>query len=268
MKLKDLLSTLLKSELIGNVSVVDNSNQPVNPGSFLLSGVDYIRNSYNMGFGAAHNLAMKSSIHQGIKYHLVLNPDITIIDDVIEKLYMFMDHNPDVGSVMPKVCYPDGSNQYLAKLLPTPDWLLVRLLHNLLPSRIVNEINQNYELRDLSLDQPVQVPSLSGCFMFLRCDALKKAGLFDERFFLYFEDFDLIRRIQYHYNVVYYPHCSIYHDFKRASRGNLQAFIAHVLSSVKYFNKWGWIKDHQREELNKRVLSYIQEKNSSLKNIN
>ncbi len=238
-----------------DIVVIDNSREPVRLDFDNLSGIEYIKTRHNIGFGAAHNLAIKMSLERGAKYHLVINPDVRFSAAVLEELYQFMESNPDVGNVMPKVCYPDGSNQYLAKLLPRPGWLLVRLFHFLLPAGLVYRVNREYELHELDLEHPVQVPSLSGCFMFLRCDALKKAGLFDERFFLYFEDFDLIRRISWHYKVVYYPRLFITHDYARTSRKSLRAFVAHVSSAVKYFNKWGWFCDRQGDLINSRILS-------------
>lgn len=239
------------------VLVIDNSPEPLRLDPGILSRIQYIKTPNNIGFGAAHNLAMKKSLEQRAKYHLVLNPDVYFNRKVIQELYNYMEANPDVGNVMPMVCYPDGRNQCLAKLMPRPGWLLVRLFHPLLPSSLVQKVNRAYELHDLDLDRPVQAPSLSGCFMFLRCDALRRAGLFDERFFLYFEDFDLIRRISLYYKIIYYPELSISHDFERASRKNWSAFLTHVSSAVKYFNKWGWYEDEQRETLNEQTISLI-----------
>ncbi|MFN2344028.1 MAG: hypothetical protein ABR542_11790, partial [Desulfonatronovibrio sp.] len=101
------------------------------------------------------------------------------------------------------------------------------------------------------------VPSLSGCFMFLRCEALKEVGLFDERFFLYFEDYDLNRRISQKYKTVFYPLSSIVHHFERASRRDPIAFRHHLFSAVRYFNKWGWFFDSKRREENKKIKSEI-----------
>jgi len=252
-----VLKSLAQSKMDIQVYIIDNSPLPVNIDLSLLPATHYIKTRKNIGFGAAHNLAINKSLNSVTKYHLVLNPDIYFSPGVIEELFRYMEAHPDVGNIMPLVRYPDGNNQYLAKLLPTPVHLLVRLFHQLLPESLVNSINSKYELHDLILDRPVQVPALSGCFMFLRTAALKQAGIFDERYFIYFEDFDLIRRINSSHKVIYYPKVSIKHHFERASRKNLHAFLCHLASGVKYFNKWGWCGDKQRKLVNEKVLEEI-----------
>jgi GT2 family glycosyltransferase len=256
-KIHFVLKCLAESSLDIQASVIDNSRKPILLDLSCVPKADYIKTSKNIGFGTAHNLAIKKSLESGTKYHLVLNPDIYFPSQAIEDLYNYMEAHPDVGNIMPLVCYPDGENQYLAKLLPTPGTLAVRLFHHMLPSRLVEKVNRKYEIQDLPLDRPVQVPALSGCFMFLRCEALRRVGLFDERFFLYFEDYDLIRRINSKYKVIYYPEVSIIHHFERASRKNPVAFFHHILSAVKYFNKWGWVRDEQRKVRNQKVLCEI-----------
>lgn len=256
-KVEMVLNSLMVSNSDLQVFIIDNSKRDFNLNPNIPPGFHYLKTEHNIGYGAGHNLALKRSLDAGIKYHLVLNPDIVFKPSVIKKLYEFMESSPDVGNVMPRVLYPDGQDQYLAKLLPTPKNMGVRLFHEFLPRKMIDKVNTIYELQFMSLKSPIEVPSLSGCFMFLRCDALRKVGLFDERFFLYFEDFDLVRRINKHYKVVYYPHVSITHHFERASRKNIFALASHLASGIKYFNKWGWYKDEQRDVSNKETVAEI-----------
>lgn len=109
-----------------------------------------------------------------------MNPDIYWNDSVIEALSHFMDLNSDCGLVMPRILYPDGSIQYLCKLLPTPMDLFGR---RFIPIRKYQERSADrYELHFTGYDKVMEVPSLSGCFMFMRVDVLKKVNGFDERF--------------------------------------------------------------------------------------
>ncbi len=64
-------------------------------------------------------MAIQKYLNQSL-YHLVLNPDVSFAHDAIEKLYDFMENNPQAGLAMPKVLAPDGEVQMLCKLLPTP----------------------------------------------------------------------------------------------------------------------------------------------------
>ncbi len=103
-------------------------------------------------------------------------------------------------------------------------------------------------------DKVMDVPFLSGCFMFLRTEALRNVGLFDESIFLYTEDTDLTRRIHKHYRTIFYPEVTIYHYNQRGSYKDFVIFIHHILSAIKYFNKWGWFDDNEREDINQRIL--------------
>ena len=90
------------------------------------NNIYYIFNNENMGYGKAHNIAIKKSIEQNLPYHIILNPDIIIEKDVLEKLANYMELHPEVGNIMPKIIYPDGELQYLCKLLPSPIDLIFR----------------------------------------------------------------------------------------------------------------------------------------------
>jgi GT2 family glycosyltransferase len=104
----------------------------------------------------------------------------------------------------------------------------------------------------------MEVPYLSGCFMFLRVAALKKVGLFDERFFMYPEDIDLTRRMYKEFKTVFYPEVEITHQHARESYKSLKLFYIHIVNMIRYFNKWGWFFDKERRIVNQRVISQYQ----------
>jgi len=214
--------------------------------------VKYIFNNRNIGFGAGHNISLKHVLGSS-KYHLVLNPDVYFDNGIIARLYTFMEENPDTGQVMPKVLYPNGRLQHLCRLLPTPQILLLRRFFNFLKSELGRQ-NYHHELQFSGYNKIMNVPFLSGCFMLLRMEALKKVGMFDERFFLYTEDTDLTRRIHRHYRTVYYPEVTIYHHHARGSYKDLRLTLRNISSAIRYFNRWGWFNDPERDFFNERVI--------------
>jgi hypothetical protein len=237
------------------IYVIDNSKVPLGDKVFNYDDqVVYFFNGENIGYGRAHNRVMKESIGNS-KYHLVLNPDVYFLNGCIEKLYYFMEQNQNVGLLMPKVLNPDGSIQYLCKLLPKP---LDLILRRFLPlGKIVDNRNKFYELRFTGYNSLMEVPYLSGCFMFIRTEVLAQVGLFDERFFMYLEDTDLSRRIHGHFRTVYYPGASIYHEYEKGSYKSIKLMMYHIVSAIKYFNKWGWFFDRERREINRRTLEKL-----------
>lgn len=218
------------------------------------SRIEYIFNNKNIGFGAAHNIAIRR-VYNFSQYHLVLNPDINFSPGVLENLFEYSERNYNAGLVMPKIIYPDGNIQYTCKLLPTPLDLVFR---RFLPSGITRKRLHFFELRDTGYDKEMEVPYLSGCFMFLRTQALKDVGLFDERFFMYPEDIDMTRRIHSKYKTLYYPYVSVVHTHAKESYKSAKLLWIHIFNMIKYFNKWGWFFDKERKRINKRILSQFE----------
>ncbi|MEI6752670.1 MAG: glycosyltransferase [Paludibacter sp.] len=249
-EIKPLVETLRKSELVSAIFLIDNS--PKRNNEFEQLTVDYIFNSKNLGYGTAHNIAIQKTIKQNIPYHLVVNPDISFDVTILAKILHFMDSNPEIGHLMPKVFYPNDEIQFLCKLLPSPFDLIFR---RFLPEGWTRKRMEEFELRNLGYNKIMDVPYLSGCFMFLRSEALKKVGLFDERFFMYPEDIDLTRRIHREYRTVYFPDVSIIHHHARDSYVNMKMLWIHTLNMIRYFNKWGWFFDSERKKINKNTLN-------------
>ena len=199
--------------------------------------IKLIRNNKNVGFGAAHNIAIK--LGRG-KYHLVLNPDIIFTENSIEKLLNFMEENPNVGLIYPKIVFPDGTTQYLCKRLPCLfDLGIRRFTPEFIQKLFKNRIDY-FEMRDTGYDKIMDVPCLSGSFMLFRKNILEKIGGFDENFYMYFEDADITRRISEISRTVFYPYTSVIHLWERGSHKNIKLLIISLISTVKYFNKWGW----------------------------
>ncbi len=108
------ISSFLNSPLPVKLFLIDNS--PTNKLETELANyladhrVEYIFNNKNIGFGAAHNIAIKKA--QDIStYHLVLNPDVSFDEQVLDKIFRYMENSADVGLLMPKVIYPNGNIQ-------------------------------------------------------------------------------------------------------------------------------------------------------------
>lgn len=218
--------------------------------------IHYIFNNENMGYGKAHNIAIKKSMEQGLPYHIVLNPDVVIQEGALEKLTLYMNEHPEVGNIMPKIIYPNGQLQYLCKLLPSPIDLIFRRFIPFKKWR--DKINQKYELHSFRYDKKINIPNLSGCFMFLRTEALEKVGLFDENIFMYLEDIDLNRRIHRAYKTIFFPEAVVVHEYQKASYKNIKLLKAHIKSAIYYFNKYGWFFDKERRIINAQTLQEIE----------
>lgn len=215
--------------------------------------ITYQYSGGNIGFGAGHNLAIKQVANRS-KYHLILNPDVVWQErNLLEKLFQFAQKNPEVGALMPLVKYPDGSTQLLAKLLPSPIDLIFRRFVPFLA-------NPKFDLAFTGYNRIMEVPFLSGCFLFIPTPVLAHVGGFDERYFMYCEDIDLCRRINAQYKNIFFPDVAIVHQYAKASYKNKKLLRIHITSAIKYFNKWGWIFDGFRREINRKTLAQFTQK--------
>lgn len=218
------------------------------------SRIFYIHTS-NDGYGKGHNTGFKEVNKKGrSKYHIVLNPDIYFEKDAIDNLVEYMDTHADVGQVMPKIFYPNGNFQYLCKLLPTPADIFLR---QFAPKSVKERNNKRYTLAAADYTKVMDIPSLSGCFMFFRSDSFVKVGGFDEQFFMHFEDIDITRRIGDVARTVYFPDATVFHAHEAAHRTSKKMLLIGLKSGIKYFNKWGWFIDSTRRKRNKEALKYV-----------
>lgn len=243
-----LVTELLQVQNLRKIYLLDNSETPTTSNPLSTNPkVRYMFNGTNLGYGKAHNIALRESAYGKTEFHLVLNSDIRVSAADIDAMHDWMIANPQVGLLMPRVLNLDGTQQYAARRLPTP---LDSFGRRFLPAKMMERRNKRYELRDVDLTKPVNAPYLMGCFMFLRTKAAVEAGLFDERYFMYPEDIDLTRTIHRNYLTLYYPQWTITHAHARSSYKNKHMLWIHIQNMCRYFNKYGWFFDRERQAFN------------------
>lgn len=255
--LKKAIDSLLLYKAPKIIYIIDNSRlDTARSLSVLDECIDYYHLPENIGFGRAHNKAIEKAAQTGSIYHFIVNPDIFFHTDIITPMVKYMTEHVDVGQMMPKILYPDGHTQFLPKLMPTPKMLLQRKASRFIPTQHAKWM-QSFEMRAMCDDKIYEIGHVSGCFSVMRIDAIKKCGFYDERFFLYFEDTDLTRRIHRHYKTLYYPLVSVNHIYGHGASRNPLLFFVFLISLIKYFNKWGWFFDKERKTCNKTFLKQL-----------
>ena len=258
-ELRKVLQSILLYRHEKTIFVVDNSpTDAISELSEMDDCIVYKHLPQNVGFGKAHNWAIAEAKKLHSQFHVVVNPDITYQTDVAEPMIDFMLQHPTIGEIMPRILHPDGTMQYLPKLMPTPKMLIARRLRKVLPSWY-ERCMKKFEMRDMRTDRAYDVGHVSGCYAVFRMEALEATGGFDDRFFMYFEDTDLSRRVHSLYRTVYYPMVSVYHDYGNGASRNFRLFKIFISSLIMYFNKWGWFFDKQRRICNKSFLKQLEQ---------
>jgi N-acetylglucosaminyl-diphospho-decaprenol L-rhamnosyltransferase len=213
-----------------------------------------IRNRRNVGFGAAHNQALRRATG---RYWLVLNSDAAPRPGALRVLVDFLEANPRVAVAGPRLRYPDGTVQPSRRRFPTVATLFVEStqIQRFIPRNLVL---QRYYLADRSDDEPQEVDWLVGACLCVRAAAAAEVGLFDESFFMYSEELDWCRRFRAAgWRVAYVPSAEVVHLEGGSSRLDLVArdrmFQA---SKLRYTAKWHgrWVAHALRAYL---VLEYV-----------
>ncbi|KAB2654940.1 glycosyltransferase [Brucella tritici] len=222
------------------ITIVDNS--PEDMISDLLQTAlrswDYklIQGHGNVGFGRAHNLAIETTG----QYHLVLNPDVQMAPDALKAAVEFMQEHPACGLISPYAVWPNGERQYLCKQKPSVLDLFLRGFAPVSISQLFEARLRRYEMQIETQDAVFwNPPIVSGCFMFLRGDILKKIQGFDHRYFLYFEDFDLSLRCACRSSIAFVPYVRIVHAGGHASRKGLWHRMQFIKSALLFYRTHG-----------------------------
>ncbi|MFA5158895.1 MAG: glycosyltransferase family 2 protein [Candidatus Omnitrophota bacterium] len=192
--------------------------------------VRLIETGRNDGFSRANNLGIVNARGQ---YMLLLNSDTKILEPVFDRLVQIMDSRPEVGCLGPQHVGGDGRHQVSYGKFPD---LFTEILRKIVDYRIaLNDLNIRGHLRELcSIEQ--EVDWLSGSCLLLRREALRQAGLFDESFFMYFEDIDLCKRIHERgWKIVFCPLSKILHYSGQSVKENILAGLVAYRQSQIYF---------------------------------
>lgn len=243
-KVKALLKKCLDSLLVYKnnynleIFIVDNNSQD---GSVEMINSDYpqvklLALPKNIGFGAANNLAIKDA---KADYIFLLNPDTEITADFFVKIFEYMENNPAVGIVGPKIKNDDASQQPSVRREPdllSQILILLKLKNVLVDNKLLNK----YLFKDFDYNKVQTVDQIMGAAMFIRRSVFDKIGLFDEKFFIWFEEVDFCKRAKQAGVIIkYFPEAVIiHHGAKSFSKsGILRKQIIFNKSLLYYFSK-------------------------------
>lgn len=165
-----------------------------------VKNIKLIKNSDNLGFSKANNIGIKKAKS---RYILLLNSDTKVKDGAIDKLYDFAKDKESIGAVGAKLLNSDGSAQASAFRSPSL-WLAIRQ-YWLGGKKLMDKYSP-------SGDEPREVDVLVMAAFLITPKAIKKVGLLNERYFMFFEDFDYCREIRKAgLKIIYHPGAEVIH---------------------------------------------------------
>jgi GT2 family glycosyltransferase len=196
--------------MMANIIVVDNNSRD-DPEILKITfpQIELILNKENLGFSKAVNQAIHIS---HAPFVVILNPDTVIFDTFFYNTIAFLKKNFNVGILGPRIYDADGKIQGSARKFPTP---LTSLFGRKSPLTKIfpnNPISKKEFLCFKSNGKPIEVDWVSGACIIANRKAIEEVGGFDEKFFLYWEDTDLCKRIKDNgWKIVYNPTSHINH---------------------------------------------------------
>jgi len=235
---KELLRQCLESiertvrGLSYEIIIVDNASAD---GSVALlregfPAVHLIENSENRGFGAANNQALRV---MGGRYALLLNSDALLTEKAAGELYAFLEAHPEAAIACGQLLHADGSRQNSIAAFPSLLTLLANtpLLEMIFPGRFPSK-RRTYA-------GPIEIDSGIGACLMVRKSAIDAVGMFDERYFFFFEETDWARQMRNAgWKIFHVPSASIYHFQGKSIGGDLPSRIEFYRARYRYFRKW------------------------------
>lgn len=215
----DCLDSLMKVQAEGfilHTIIVDNYPEnriKVDKSKYSKINLQLIFNPVNSGFSGGMNIGIKKALENNADYILIHNNDTLVKEDFLKKLFDFAEKNEKAGIIVPKIYFAKGyefhKDRYrdgeLGNVLwyagGDMDWKNVIGHH-----RGVDEVDHG------QFDKTTETDFATGCSMLVRSEVFGKVGLFDENYFLYYEDSDLsVRAKRAHFKIFYLPSSIIWH---------------------------------------------------------
>jgi len=199
--------------------------------------VKLIEPGYNSGFARANNMGTAEATG---KYIFYLNADTEVTAGSLQTMVDYLEKNSDVGMVGPKLVNPDNSWQQ-ESIRSNPS-TLAQFIILMKVQRFFRDSNvlKKYYRVDFDHNQEQEVDQIMGAAMLIRHSELKRAGYFDEGFFVWFEEVDLCTRFRKAgHKIIHLPSAIIVHhggaSFQKALYLNKQWIYDR--STIRYFRK-------------------------------
>jgi len=229
------------SEIPSEVIVVDNNSSDGTPELIESSFPNFtvIRNASNLGFSKANNIGIAMSCG---RYLCLINSDVVLPPHCLDRLFRFMEANPEVAVSGPQLRGPNDEIRRSSMRLPTLTNAFCRAIAlDRIP--FLSKLLGGQMMSDFQHDATADVEVLNGWFWVIRREALGQVGLLDERFFMYGEDMDWCLRFRdAGWRVVLVADaCALHYGGASSSVAPVRFYIEMHRANLQY-----WQKHHGR----------------------
>lgn len=194
--------------------------------------VKLIRNGSNLGFARANNIGIRASSG---KYVCLINSDVIVPDHCLESMFRYMEQQPRIGVLGPKMRLADGSIGDSCMRFPTVwNWFCRALaLDSMFKS---SGLFGGFLMTDFRYDKVMSVDVLTGWFWMIRSEAIAQVGGLDERYFMYGEDIEWCKRFRLAgWDIVFYPEAeAVHHCAASSSQAPTRFYIEMQKANMQY----------------------------------
>lgn len=206
--------------------------------------VKLIRSATNLGFPRGNVVAIEAS--RPGRYVCLVNPDVRVLPGCFGKLMEYMEKNPTIGVVGPRILNPDGSMQRSCMRAPGVwnSWCRALALDRTALRRVA--VFGGLMMTDFAHDAARDVDALNGCFLLVRRTAMEEVGLIDDRYFMYGDDIDWCLRFRKAgWRVAFYPDAeAIHYGGGTTARAPVYFYVEMQKANLQY-----WRKHHSKPAL-------------------
>jgi len=210
------LNEVVKKDFSLNIVLIDNGSSEkliLDEKKYKNFSLKLIRSDKNLGFAGGQNLGIKYSLGNGADFIVVLNNDVILDKDIFIELLKAFEEKEDCGLVSPKIYFAKGfefhKNSYQEKDLGNVIWYAGGKMdwNNIIGShRGVDEVDKG------QYEKIEETDFASGCAVMIKREVFEKVGVFDEKYFLYYEDNDFNQRAKkIGYKIYYEPKAILWH---------------------------------------------------------
>jgi GT2 family glycosyltransferase len=203
-----------------DILIVDNASRDDTPAAVRAQfpEVMVVETGANLGFAAGNNVGLRYALEQSYDYALLLNNDTEVAPDFLDRLVRAAEADPAIGAIGPTIYYHERWD-LIWSAGGVIDWR-----HGRSAMRGIGEPDRG-QYRDAA-----DVDFVSGCALLCRCAALERAGLLDERFFIYYEETEwCVRAARAGFRIVHLPTARIWHKIPLDSRAD-QPYVAYYMT--------------------------------------
>ncbi len=192
--------------------------------NYKLPNMDYkfIQSGGNLGFAGGNNVGIRDAVKRGFDYIILMNNDLILPTNIVQKLVGYMEESPEVGVASPKMYFAKGYEFHKDKYKESELGKVIWYAGGIIDRKNAYSAHRGVDEVDIGqYDKTEETDFANGATVIVRKEVFEKVGLLDSSFFLYWEDADFSERVKKAgYKVMYFPGTSMWHKVSASTGGS------------------------------------------------